>query len=79
MEHDILAFGHDLIAARPRLRQSALSLAKHPDQASRMVQATMDEAWRARNAFQPGQDLDDWLRGILRNRVAGEPRSFAGV
>jgi DNA-directed RNA polymerase specialized sigma24 family protein len=79
MEHDILAFGYDLIAARPRLRQSALGLAKHPDQARRMVQATMDEAWRERDAFQPGQDLDDWLRGILRDRIVGEPRSFAGA
>jgi len=77
MAHDILAFGHDLIAARPRLRQSALRFAKHPDQASEMVQQTMTEAWRARDAYEPGQDLHDWLSRILRDRVIGEPRSFA--
>ena len=76
MAHDILAFGHDLIAARPRLRQSALRFAKHPDQASEMVQQTMTEAWRARGQYRPGQDLDAWLDSLLR-RAADEPRSFA--
>ena len=79
MEHDILAFGHDLIAARPRLRQRALSLAGRPDHAGHLVQLTMNEAWRARDSFTPGADLDDWLQQILRDRFAGEPRSFASA
>jgi DNA-directed RNA polymerase specialized sigma24 family protein len=77
MEHDILAFGQDLIAARPRLRERALRLAGHPDRAGQLVQQTMKEAWRDRDAFEPGQDLDDWLRTILRRRI-GASRSFAG-
>ncbi len=77
MVQDILAFGQDLIAARPSLRQSALRVAKHPDDAGDLVQKTMTEAWRDRDAFSPGQDLDAWLRGILRDRIVGEPRSFA--
>ena len=77
MEQDILAFGHDLIAAQPRLRRSAMGLAKHPEQAAKLVRQTMNEAWRARDAYRPGQNLDDWLQGILRDRVEDEPRSFA--
>ena len=77
MEHDILAFGHDLIAARPRLRQSALTAAGQADEAGRLVQRTMTRAWRARDAFEPGQDIDDWLHGILRDLIIDEPRSFA--
>lgn len=76
MEHDILAFGHDLIAARPRLRQRAIRLTGRPDEAGHLVQRTMTEAWRARDAFTPGQNLDDWLGGILRHTL-DEPRSFA--
>jgi RNA polymerase sigma-70 factor (ECF subfamily) len=78
MEHDILAFGQDLIAARPRLRQRALKLAGQPEKAGQLVQQTMADAWRARDAFKPGQDLDAWLGGILRHRI-GESRSFANV
>jgi len=74
MEPDILAFGQDLIAARPRLRQAAQSLAG--DDASRLVIRIMDDAWRARGRFRAEQDLDAWLQGMLR-RVANEPRSFA--
>jgi DNA-directed RNA polymerase specialized sigma24 family protein len=74
MEHDILAFGQDLIAARPKLRQAAQRLAGHD--AGRLVVQIMDDAWRARGQFRPDQDLDVWLQGLLR-RAAGEPRSFA--
>jgi DNA-directed RNA polymerase specialized sigma24 family protein len=73
MEQDILAFGHDLIAARPKLRQAAQGLAGQD--ASRLVVQTMDNAWRARGQYRPGEDLDDWLQGLLR-RAVGERRSF---
>lgn len=76
MEHDILAFGHDLIAARPRLTRAARNLAGATSDPGRLVTRTMDDAWRSRGQFRPGQDLDAWLHGLLR-RVAGEPRSFA--
>ena len=79
MATDILAFGHDLIAARPRLRQSALGLAKRPEDAGALVQKTMTLAWQDRDAFSPEQNLDDWLRGILRDRIVGERRSFAEI
>jgi len=67
MEHDILAFGQDLIAARPKLRQAAQSLAGRD--AGDLVTKIMDDAWRERGQYRPGQDL-------LR-RAAGEQRSFA--
>lgn len=74
MEPDILAFGQDLIAARPRLRQAAQNLAG--GDAGRLVIRIMDDAWRARGQFRPDQDLDAWLQGLLR-RAAKEPRTFA--
>jgi DNA-directed RNA polymerase specialized sigma24 family protein len=74
MEPDILAFGQDLIAARPKLRQAAQSLAGRD--AGRLVTRIMDDAWRARGQFRADQDLDAWLQGMLR-RAASEPRSFA--
>ena len=75
MEPDILAFGQDLIAARPRLRQAAQTLAGGDD-AGRLVIRIMDDAWRARGQYRPDLDLDAWLQGLLR-RAASEPRSFA--
>jgi len=74
MEHDILAFGQDLIAARPKLRQAAQGLAS--GDTGGLVTRTIDDAWRRRGQFRAGQDLDAWLRGLLRN-VARERRSFA--
>ncbi len=76
MEHDILAFGQDLIAARPRLNRAARTLSDRPADAGRLVIRTMDDAWRSRGQFRPDQDLDAWLQSLLR-RVADEPRSFA--
>jgi DNA-directed RNA polymerase specialized sigma24 family protein len=73
MEHDILAFGQDLIAARPKLRQAAQRLAGRD--AGRLITRTMDSAWRRRAQYRPDQDLDDWLQGLLHN-AANEPRSF---
>jgi DNA-directed RNA polymerase specialized sigma24 family protein len=77
MEHDILAFGQGLVAARPRLRRSALGLVGLGDQARALVQRTISQAWRQRDDFAPGQDLDDWLQNILRDEIS-EPRSFRG-
>jgi len=74
MEHDILAFGQDLIAARPKLSQAAQSLAGRD--AGRLVTRIMDDAWRARGQFRPDQDMDAWLQGMLR-RAVSEPRSFS--
>jgi len=74
MEHDILAFGQDLIAARPKLRQAAQTLTGR--NAGRLVTKIMDDAWRERGQYRPGQDLDAWLDGLL-HRAAGEQRSFA--
>jgi DNA-directed RNA polymerase specialized sigma24 family protein len=76
MEHDILAFGQDLIAARPRLHEAARTFSDRPAEAGRLVTRTMDDAWRSRGQFRPDQDLDSWLQGLLR-RAAGERRTFA--
>jgi DNA-directed RNA polymerase specialized sigma24 family protein len=77
MEYDVLAFGQDLIAARPRLRRTALNLAADAADAGQLVQQAMTDAWRSRGEFRPGQNLDDWLHRILTGRIDGERRSFA--
>ena len=77
MEHDVLAFGHDLVAARPKLRRAALTLASDPNEAHELVRDTITEAWRIRHQFKPGGNIDTWLHGILRDRLTAEPRSFA--
>ena len=57
MEHDILAFGQDLIAARPKLCRAAQNLAGRD--AGRLVTRIMDDAWRARDQFQPDQEHEE--------------------
>jgi DNA-directed RNA polymerase specialized sigma24 family protein len=64
MVQDILAFGQELIAARPRLRAAAQSLCG--EHAGMLVTRIIDDAWRARNEYHPGQDLDAWLQDMLR-------------
>ena len=72
MQQDILAFGQDLIAARPRLRAAAQTLCG--DRAGMLVTRIIDDAWRARDDYRPGQDLDAWLEDMLR-RSACKPRA----
>jgi RNA polymerase sigma-70 factor (ECF subfamily) len=60
-------FERNLIAALPRLRRFALSLARRGDVADDLVQATAERALAARGQYDPATRLDPWLFRILRN------------
>jgi RNA polymerase sigma-70 factor, ECF subfamily len=61
------SFEDQLVAHLPRLRAFAMSLARTSDQAEDLVQETLLKAWRARDRFEPGTNLQAWLFTILRN------------
>lgn len=51
----------------PRLRVFARALARAPDDADDLVQATCLKALSAVGSFRPGTRLDSWLFRIMRN------------
>jgi RNA polymerase sigma-70 factor, ECF subfamily len=57
----------DLLAAIPRLRAFAISLAGSVDKADDLVQETLLKAWSNLDSFQPGTNMPAWLFTILRN------------
>ena len=63
-----------LLAATPRLRAFALSLAGHDDRADDLVQETLLRAWANFDRFEPGTSLNAWLFTILRNLFLTEYR-----
>ena len=56
-----------MIALLPRLRAFARSLARNPDAADDLVQATCERALRSIGGFQAGTRLDSWMFRIMRN------------
>lgn len=56
-----------LLAAVPRLRAFAISLARDVTFADDLVQETILKAWSNMDKFDPGTNLDAWLFVILRN------------
>jgi RNA polymerase sigma-70 factor, ECF subfamily len=65
--YETRAFEHDLVAHLPRLRAFAMRLTRTNDQAEDLVQETLLKAWRAKDRFEPGTNLQAWLFTILRN------------
>lgn len=63
-----------LIAAIPKLRAFALSLASHADYADDLVQETLMKAWNHQNSFQEGTNIKAWLFTILRNEYFSQLR-----
>jgi RNA polymerase sigma-70 factor (ECF subfamily) len=61
------AFGDELIALVPRLRQFARVRAGSSAEADDMVQTTLMRAWEHRARFEDGTNLVAWLFTILRN------------
>ena len=51
----------------PGLRAFAVSLTKNSVAADDLVQETLLKAWRSRQSFQTGSNLEAWLFTILRN------------
>jgi DNA-directed RNA polymerase specialized sigma24 family protein len=79
MELDVLAFGETLIAHIPVLRREAESLTAEPEDAHRLVRATVAKAWRGRPSGNHG-DIRGWLGDLLRQEhtlALAEPRSFS--
>ena len=68
------AFRQQLIAAIPRLRAFALSLASHSDYADDLVQETLMKAWNHQQSFQQGTNIKAWLFAILRNEYFSQLR-----
>ena len=62
MELDVLAFGESLIAHIPVLRREAETLAA-PEEAHRLVRATVASAWRKRPVGDQG-DIRGWLEEL---------------
>lgn len=56
-----------IVTMLPRLRRFARSLARHPDRADDLVQATCERALRSMEGWQPGTRLDSWLYRIMQN------------
>jgi RNA polymerase sigma-70 factor (ECF subfamily) len=57
----------DMLAAIPRLRAFAISLAGSVDKADDLVQETLLKAWGSLDSFQQGTNMPAWLFTILRN------------
>jgi RNA polymerase sigma-70 factor (ECF subfamily) len=67
-------FSQQLLAAIPKLRAFALSLAAHADHADDLVQETLMKAWHHQSSFQPGTNIKAWLFTILRNQYFSQLR-----
>jgi RNA polymerase sigma-70 factor, ECF subfamily len=67
-------FRDHLIAAIPKLRAFALSLASHADYADDLVQETLMKAWNHQESFQAGTNIKAWLFTILRNEYFSQLR-----
>lgn len=67
-------FSQLLLAAIPRLRAFALSLAAHADKADDLVQDTLMKAWDHQASFEPGTNMKAWLFTILRNQYFSQLR-----
>jgi RNA polymerase sigma-70 factor (ECF subfamily) len=70
-QHD---FRQQLLAAIPRLRAFALSLAAHADHADDLVQETLMKAWHHQTSYQQGTNIKAWLFTILRNEYFSQLR-----
>lgn len=67
-------FRAHLLAAIPKLRAFALSLAAHADHADDLVQETLMKAWNHQDSFQAGTNIKAWLFTILRNEYFSQLR-----
>ena len=68
-------FRRDILAALPRLRAFARSLAYSGAEADDLLQATVMRALAAEDRFEPGTNLMGWLYTIMRNVHTSELRA----
>lgn len=75
LEHALIAHGETLtaevrsglIALMPNLRAFAMSLTKNSARADDLMQEALLKAWRGRDSFMQGTNLEAWLFTITRN------------
>lgn len=60
-------FRDELIALMPRLRRYAMALTGSSAEADDLVQDSLVRAWRFREGFQQGSNLNAWAHRIVRN------------
>ena len=65
-----------MLAAIPRLRAFAISLAGRTAMAEDLVQETLLRAWAGLASFEPGSNFMAWLYTILRNQFYSEFRKL---
>ena len=69
-------FKTDLISFIPRLRAFASSLARTHAAGEDLAQEAVMRAWRGRDSYTPGTNMEAWLFRILRNlHISGVRRS----
>ena len=64
----------EMLAAIPRLRAFAISLAGRGEMADDLIQETLLRAWANLGSFEPGSNFMAWLYTILRNQFYSEFR-----
>jgi RNA polymerase sigma-70 factor (ECF subfamily) len=64
----------DLIALIPRMRSFARSLCRNTTQADDLTQDALTSAWRRRDSYVPGTNLQAWLSTIVRNQFYSDRR-----
>jgi len=67
-------FRRDLIALMPYVRAMAHMLCRKHDNADDMAQEALTRAWRARDSFAAGTNLEAWVFTILRNAIFSQDR-----
>jgi RNA polymerase sigma-70 factor (ECF subfamily) len=66
-----------IVAALPRLRRFARTLARSPHDADDLVQIAVERALRRIDQWRPDSNLLSWLFGIVRNAWIDEARARA--
>ena len=70
------SFQAGLLAVTPNLRRFAMSLTRDPTAADDIVQDTMLRAWRSRDSFTLGTNLEAWAFTIMRNQFYSHHRKL---
>ena len=73
------AFRAELVAMIPKLRGYAMALTRSSAEADDLVQDVLLRAWRFRDGYQAGGNMNAWLNRILRNTFYTSVRARAST